>query len=248
MVYLLLFVTTLGAGIAPLFLPKVNSKAFHFALVFSGAYLFGITLMHLLPELYSGGVEATEVSLWILAGFFMQVLLDHYTSGVEHGHLHISDHDHHHKLSSLLVLLLAMGVHALLEGSLLAHPELGGHQHGDQHNDGLLIGIILHKMPAAFALMSLIMCGYKKLTWPVIFMVIFALATPAGMFLSEFLSHSVFANTKTMTIVFALVTGNFLHITTTIFFESNPGHKLRGTRLLVIILGTGLAVISEFLA
>jgi len=244
MVYLVLFITTLAAGIAPLFLPKVNSRTFHLALVFSGAYLFGITIMHLLPELFSGGLEATEVSLWILAGFFMQVLLDHFTTGVEHGHLHISDHDHNHGVSSIVVLLLAMGLHALLEGSLLAHPGSSGHQ----HNGGLLIGIILHKMPAAFALMSLIMCSYKKLTWPVILMILFALATPVGMVLSEYLTHSVFANTQTMTIIFALVTGNFLHISTTIFFESSPGHKIAGTRLLIILVGTGLAVLGEFLA
>ena len=244
MVYFILFITTLLAGIAPLFLPKVNSRTFHLALVFSGAYLFGITLIHLLPELFAGGLSRTQVSLWILVGFFMQVLLDHFTTGVEHGHLHISDHSHKHGTGSVVVLLLAMGLHALLEGSLLAHPEGSMHQ----NHSGLLVGIILHKMPAAFALMSLIMCSYKKLTWPLILMILFAAATPVGMALSEYLTENIFADTQTMTVIFALVTGNFLHISTTIFFESSPGHKIAGIRLLVILLGTGLAVLGEFLA
>ena len=242
--HLLLFVLTLAAGLAPLFISKINSRYFHLALVFSGAFLFGITIMHLLPELFTGVIGSRQVALWITLGFFMQVLLDNFTSGVEHGHLHVADHNHHHGGFTMFTLLTAMCLHALLEGSLLANP-IAGHHH--DHERGLLVGIILHKMPAAFALMSLISCNYRTKFWPVILMTLFALATPLGMVLSDQLTRAELLNPKAMIILFALVTGNFLHISTTIFFESSPGHKLGGSKLAVILLGTGIAVAAEFL-
>ena len=241
---LLLFVVTLMAGLAPLAISKVNSRYFHLALVFSGAYLFGITIMHLLPELFSGVVGNREVALWITVGFLMQVLLDHFTSGVEHGHLHIAHHDHHHGSVSMFTLLTAMSLHALLEGSLLANPMVADDH---QHSAGLLTGIILHKMPAAFALMSLISCNYKTRFWPIALMILFSLATPVGMVLSDQLTLSGWLDSKAMTVLFALVTGNFLHISTTIFFESSPEHKVGGGKLITILLGTAVAVVAEFL-
>lgn len=243
--YLLLFVLTMIAGLAPLFIPKINSKFFHLALVFSGAYLFGITIMHLLPELFTGSLDGSIVAVWIIAGFFMQLLLDYITTGVEHGHLHVSGHDHQHGAISMVGLLVAMGIHSLMEGALLNHP---GAAESHQHNGGLLMGIILHKMPAAFALMSLIQCNYRKWQWPVVLMTLFALATPVGIAMSGFLTQSSFIQPQVMTIIFALVTGNFLHISTTILFESSPAHKLGGAKLMVILGGAGLAMATELLS
>ena len=240
----LLVILTLTAGLAPLLISKTNSKIFHLALVFSGAYLLGITLSHLMPELFTGNTKPQQIALWIIVGYFMQLLLDFFTSGVEHGHLHKAADDHNHGGTTMLTLLLAMGVHALLEGILLSHPStVTGHQ----HNGGLLTGIILHKMPAAFALMSLIRCNYKSNKWPIALMIMFSLITPLGIFIGEYLTNLDWVQASWMTILFALVTGNFLHISTTIFLESSPGHKLDATKLLVIFLGSALALATEFL-
>jgi hypothetical protein len=48
--------------------------------------------------------------------------------------------------------------------------------------------------------------------------------------------------------LYAIVSGSFLHISTTIFFESNPQHKLKIARLLIVFLGALLAVLIEILA
>jgi len=71
--------------------------------------------------------------------------------------------------------------------------------------------------------------------------------TPAGIFLGEFLAQVDWVQSSWLTILFALVTGNFLHISTTIFLESSPGHKLNWAKLLVIFAGTALALVTEFL-
>ncbi len=241
---ILLIVLTLIAGLAPLRIRKNNSKIFHLALVFSGAYLLGITIAHLMPELFSGPLGHQEVALWVIIGYFMQLLLDYFTSGVEHGHLHRADDDHVHGSFTMVTLLAAMGIHALLEGILLSHST---YVDTHQHNGGLLTGIILHKMPAAFALMSLIRCNYHSWGWPVFLMSLFSIMTPVGIFLGEYLSQVDWVQSSWLTILFALVTGNFLHISTTIFLENSPGHKLNGAKLLVIFAGTALALVTEFL-
>src|SRR5690606_19594444 len=63
-----------------------------YLLVFAGSFLFSITILHLLPELYGSGADFFLISLGILAGFFFQQLLEYFTNGVEHGHMH-----HHHQ-------------------------------------------------------------------------------------------------------------------------------------------------------
>lgn len=240
---ILLTALTLIAGLAPLLIKKSNTQVFHLALVFCGAYLLGITIAHLMPELFSSGLRHQEVALWVIIGYFMQLLLDFFTSGVEHGHLHLADDSHRHGSLTMVTLLTAMGVHALLEGILLSHASMVDTH---QHNGGLLTGIILHKMPAAFALMSLIRCNYHGWGWPVFLMTLFSIMTPAGMFLGEYLAQVDWVQSSWLTILFALVTGNFLHISTTIFLESSPGHKLNAAKLLVILAGTSLALLTEF--
>ncbi len=243
--YALLFLVTVLAGIAPLFISRIESRYFHLALVFSGSYLFGIALIHLMPEIFSGPVKPRIVALWIAIGFFMQVLMDYVTSGVEHGHLHKQNHSHHHGGFTMFTLLLAMGIHAVLEGVLLLQPA-SGFTH--QHHQGLLLGVILHKIPAAFALMSIIQCHYRSRAWPVLIMILFASATPLGMMGAGYLINLHLLHQEMLTIIFALVTGNFLHISTTIFFESSPGHQFHGWKLLVILAGAGIAIGIEFMA
>jgi zinc transporter ZupT len=241
---ILLIVLTLVSGLSPLLIDRTNSRLFHLALVFSGAYLLGITLSHLMPELFNSDLNHREVAFWIILGYFMQLLLDFFTSGVEHGHLHQAAADHSHGTSTMVTLLAAMGIHALLEGVLLSHENV---IQAHQHNGGLLAGIILHKIPAAFALMSLIRCNYRDWRWPVVLMMLFSIMTPAGMLLGKYLGMAEWVKPGGLTILFALVTGNFLHISTTIFMESSPGHRLNAVKLLVVLAGTALALATEFL-
>jgi hypothetical protein len=47
--------------------------------------------------------------------------------------------------------------------------------------------------------------------------------------------------------VYALVCGNFLHISTTIVFESSPAHRFNGKKLTVAVLGALVAVAIEYM-
>lgn len=242
---LLLFTLTLISGLLALRIQKVINGGFRHALVFAGAYLLGITVVHILPELFEESQSLPLTGLFVLLGFFLQKVLEYFTAGVEHGHMHqkSGDHHHHHH-GSALFLLIALCIHSVMEGSLLGHPS-HSHQHGD--NQAILIGIILHKVPAAFALMSILSCQFKSRRIPLLALITFALATPIGIVLSELSTSNGWLNEQLTQLIFALVTGSFLHIATTIFFENSPGeHRFGLKRMLISLLGAGLAVLVEF--
>src|SRR5690554_5994998 len=124
---IVLFFTPLLAGLAIFLVPQGKTTNYRLLLVFAGSYLFAITVIHILPELYRQSDGLEWIGLFVLLGFFLQQLLEYFTSGVEHGHLHHGDshghahHHHHHHYShhgtvSALILLTALCVHAFLEG------------------------------------------------------------------------------------------------------------------------------------
>src|SRR5262245_16889443 len=130
---LVLLLTPLASGLLIYLVPKSKDTNYRLLLVFAGSYLFAITVIHILPELYQQSLGIELIGLFVLAGFFLQQLLEYFTSGVEHGHLHTHhEHDHHHHHTahqqsiSALVLLMALCIHAFLEGCMLAQPPESG--------------------------------------------------------------------------------------------------------------------------
>ena len=211
-------------------------------LAFSGAYLFSITIIHILPELFSNSVNAGISGLYVLGGFFLQQILEFFTAGAEHGHVHVIDHSHNHKAGLGISLLIGLSVHALLEGSLLTHTN-GNPAQAD--NLAVAFGIGLHKLPAAFAMMSILLCYYKTMAKPILFLTLFALASPVGLLTSQYAIEAHVFTQQTINLLFGLVSGSFLYISTTIVFESTPGHQIKLNKLIVLLLGAGVAVLAE---
>ena len=243
--FLILFFVALMAGLLAFIIPPVKSQGYRLTLVFAGAYLFSVTIIHILPELFSSSEDPKYVGAFVLAGFFLQQILEYFTSGVEHGHMHASSEEHQHSLTGTLSLLTALVVHGFLEGGLLAHPSA---VHDHHESDALLFGILLHKAPAAFALMSVLSCQMKNKALAIVFLVIFSLASPLGLLISDVFVEQHYLSENAFTILFAVVSGNFLHISTTIVFESSVNHRLNIKKLAVAILGALVAVMAEVLA
>lgn len=249
---LVLFFTPLLSGLLIYLVPKGRNTNFKLLLVFAGAYLFSITVIHILPELYQQPIGVEWIGLFVLAGFFLQQLLEFFTSGVEHGHIHTSDHhhhhdghshSHHHKSVSAIVLLVALCIHAFLEGGMLAPAQMGP----NYDLNAVLIGIALHRAPAAFALMTVltIQLGSAKKALP--YLLGFSLAAPIGLFISTFLSESNILTAEGLIFLYALVCGNFLHISTTIVFESSPEHRFNAKKMAVAIVGALAAVTIQMI-
>jgi zinc transporter ZupT len=249
---LVLFLTPLLSGLLIYLVPKSKGLNFKLLLVFSGSYLFSITVIHILPELYKKSAALELIGLFVLAGFFLQHLLEYFTSGVEHGHIHTQPHHthtghHHHEHErnvSALVLLAALCIHAFLEGGMLAQPVNIGPLYDV---NAVLLGIALHRAPAAFALMTVLAFQLRSKNKALPHLIGFSLAAPAGLILSTYLARHEILTATGLMYLYALVSGNFLHISTTIVVESSPEHHFNARKMAVVILGALLAIGAEFL-
>ncbi|MFN7117199.1 MAG: ZIP family metal transporter [Saprospiraceae bacterium] len=237
--YVLLFVTVLAGGGIALRLKKYDPAYLKLVLSFSGAYILGISILHLMPSVY---IDAdTSVGLWILLGFFLQLVLEQLTRGVEHGHVHVHGTTKH---NFALPIMLGLCLHAFIEG-LPLNDYAAFHQshHGDAHNDNhLFFGIIIHKAPAAFALAILLLWSKTKQNIIWLYLIIFASMSPLGAFTASLFS----VNVETVTKLVALVIGSFLHISTTILFEADDGHQhsIPWRKMAVILAGLGISLLT----
>jgi len=241
---LLLFFAAFIPGVMVIMAKKQFKYHSGYFLVFAGAYIFSITIVHLLPEIFSKTAYPVKMGLFVLLGFFLQIFIDFLTSGVEHGHTHIS-REGPTKLSPLL-LMIGLTIHAIMDGSILAQPGSEDTTHALHHSGGLLFGIIIHKIPASAVLMSIMQWSIQKKQLLLALLLIFSLASPFGLWAGNFLGQSNFLGSESFLIIMALVSGNFLHISTTIFFESSPDHHYNRKKILIGIIGALLAILTEF--
>jgi zinc and cadmium transporter len=201
---------------------------------FTGAYLLCLTILHLLPELYHSegltGHPEMKLGILILAGFFVQVALDAISMGVEHGH----SHPLHGRMP--IGIIAGLCLHALVEAMALGNPH---HHYDPSSRKFLLWSIVLHNFPVSIALLGMLLQSGMKRNTALGYLGLFALMGPLGMFLS---SHTVLANySRELT---AVVIGIFMHISTTILFESSDIHRFNVAKLIAIMVGTGLGFLS----
>lgn len=230
-IILLLFMAPFTGGLLAIRSGYKNENILKVFLAFAGGYIFAITILHLLPEIFSEGTSNT--SIIVLAGFFFQVFISRFSDGAEHGHLHV--HKHNHGMALPLGLFLSMCLHSFTEGLPL----------GLLRNNSMVVGIALHELPAAFALMSILGSEHiqKKTVW--LLLLTYSLMAPSGMLISSSLSD--FLPDYIFTRVLAFVAGIFLYISTTILFENSENHHFSGRKLMAILAGVGLALTINFI-
>jgi zinc and cadmium transporter len=81
----------------------------------------------------------------------------------------------------------------------------------------------------------------------IVCLLIFAVASPLGLWISNYYSQQQLLSGQGSLALWGIVSGSFVHITTTIFFEANPDHHLNIRKFMVSLAGAGLAFICEFL-
>ena len=237
--YILLFSSVFIGGSLGFFFNKERKDWLQLVLSFSGAYILGIVILHLMPWVFSGNDHL--IGLWVIAGFFMQLLLEQFSVGVEHGHIHAP-----HKYSSGFVVsvLLGLGIHAFVEGIPLSYyDDFSFAEHGHEHSHNhFLYGIILHHIPAAVALVILLkMSGVKKrIIWTGL--AFFALMSPLGAAVSSLTAISP----ELQKGILAFAVGSLLHISTVILFETDSSnhHQIPRKKVLAIVIGIGLSILT----
>ena len=213
-----------------MFAPK-SKKTLKLLLGFSGAFLLSLTVMHLLPEVYHSEETVTEpeheghfhskIGIFIMIGILFQIILEYFSKGAEHGHVH-----GHQKISHIpWLLFFSLCLHALLEGlPINKHPHLA-------------YGIAIHHFPIAIILTTFFKNAQLNSKAILFFMIAFAFMTPIGTFLADNLSFITNYSSQ----LSGIVIGILFHISSTIIFESSEGHKFNLAKLVVIGLGIFLA-------
>ncbi len=227
--YIVLFFTAFLSAVAVLAFKIKFTKNLKLLVSFSGAFLLAISILHIIPEIYSH--YTSKMGLFILAGFLLQVLLEFFSDGIEHGHFH----SHKKGLVDFpYSIFISLCIHSLVEGMALVNVD----EHAHSHSHSLLLGIIIHKMPVAVVLATMLLS--KNIAKPIFLIAItlFAASSPIGLFLAK---NNIFSFVENSTVFLALAVGIFLHISTTILFESGEGHKFDLKKFLTIILGFSIA-------
>jgi zinc transporter ZupT len=239
-------------------------------LVFSGAFLLGVSALHLIPEVYE---IAPYPGLCLLAGFLVQITAESLSKGVEHGHHHA-----HGKHVFPITILLGLFLHTYIEAVPLAgfdreqpqtesfateapsqHTHNHGHDHGHHHdhqeekaNDTMVEdghGHHHHDLGESF------LWGVLAHKVPMAF-ALMALMVQAGtstrkrwIWLLIFACSGplgiatghLISNQDILFGLLAVALGSFLHVSTTIILESESGHRFSIRHVALVLAGFGLA-------
>jgi zinc transporter ZupT len=216
--YLLPFLGSLvGMGIAYYVTPRTPERL-KLILSFSGAFLLGIIILHLIPQVFSE--TNSQAGLWIIAGLILQILLEYLSQGTEHGHAHLKEDN-----KTPIILILSLCIHAFIEGLPLGQ------------EPKLIWGIFIHKIPIGMVLFFIVWGSKSNLLSRLLYLILFSLMSPLGS-----LTLSCFDTLTAWQLpITALVIGMLLHISTTILFESNQGHSFNLRKLLIILAAFGFS-------
>ncbi|MFY9244041.1 MAG: ZIP family metal transporter [Polaribacter sp.] len=222
--YILLILSVLLGSLLVLFI-KPNKKLVRLLLAFSGAYLLSVTILHLLPDVYTITSNSTTVGIFILIGIILQSVLESFSKGAEHGHIHI--HTDGKQFPTLLFVSLCL--HAFSEGLPIHNADTN-----------LLWAVVVHKIPIAVVLTTfLLQAKYsKKIVFSFLFF--FAVMSPLGVLLGDKIKFF----SEYATEITALIIGVFLHISTIILFESTENHKFNLQKFIAILLGVLLTIFT----
>lgn len=217
--YLLPLFSVLIGYITALFFKPKNKANLKLLLAFSGSFLLSLTVMHLLPDVYES--QNSNIGIFIMAGILFQIILEFFSKGAEHGHVH-----GHEKMNQMpWLLFISLCIHAFLEGFPVSH------------HYNLALGIAIHHLPIAIILTTFFINSSLNKKAIFSFMITFAIMTPLGTLLSDYLPMLNDCYTE----ITAVVIGILFHISSTIIFESSEGHKFNIAKVSMIILGIALA-------
>lgn len=213
----------------------IDQKRLRLILAFSAAYLFAIAIMHMLPEAFET-TDSKFVGLFIVLGFVLQLLIDTFSTGIEHGHVHL----HSNTCSKHLPygIIIGLMLHSFLEGLPIYDPNS---PESSYVNYQLIVGLAIHNLPITIAFVSLLK-EHQSAGKNWLLLGLFSVMTPIG-YLSSFALQSFGLQNYEIysQAAFALVIGIFLHISTAILFETSDQHRYNIKKVIVMACGIIIA-------
>ena len=235
MIFILIVVVIAGGGFVHFLQANNKSQVIKLALAFSGGFLLAIIFEHLLPELYAG--RTASIGVYILVGFLIQLIMEYFSGGIEHGHIHV------HKGQAMpWALFISLSLHSIIEGIPLGNDvDHLHHIHNHDHKLSLFWGIVFHQIPVAIALMTLLLSTSLKRGMAWVILILFGLMTPIGLLIG--LKVPMEQTGISVPVILGVVIGMFLHISTTIIFETSENHKFNLLKLSSVIAGIAGALL-----
>jgi zinc transporter ZupT len=211
---------------------EIRQVRLRLILAFSAAYLFAISIIHMLPEALVQE-NSKQTGLFIVIGFCLQLIIDSFSTGIEHGHVHLHSNECHKHLPFGIVIGLCL--HSFLEGLPVYSINAPD---GTHVNYQLIAGLAVHNFPITIAFVSLLKDHSVKKSRSLLLLFIFSIMAPLGYLFNYALQSFGLSNYATYgNIAYALVIGIFLHISTAILFETGEQHKYTVTKVTVMVLG-----------
>ena len=195
-------------------------KKLKLILAFSGAFLISLIVSDILPVIYIQ--PSFTPGPWIMTGILLQIILEFFSKGAEHGH----SHSRKNKNQSLLILG-SLCFHGILEGFPVNKFET------------LSLGLFIHKIPVAMVVYFIFNKNRSSNFLNIFCLILFSIATPLG----TIISYNFPVLESLLNHLTSIVVGMLLHIGTTILFESSEGHKFNIQKIVSIIAAILIASI-----
>lgn len=256
-IIILLFVSVLFVGAITFVFHNFFKNIRHYLTTVGVSFVLSLVCVHILPEIFQGNTK--NIGAYLLLGFVIQIVLELFSRGIEHGHVHNHNADGSITVKRTLIsMFFGLCVHSLIEGIPLFLIDdvdsgcLHDHNHSHNHTHSILTNegefsnvffwaILGHKIPVAIVLMLFLI--HSKISNNKIFLlfILFAIMTPLGGMLGIGMESLEKVN-EISKVLLAITTGMLIHITTLLVFEEyhNQRDKIKNIGLIITGLVLGL--------
>lgn len=228
----LVFLTAFLGGLIPLLVKKASENLLKLFVSLGAGLLLGMALLHMVPE--ASELIPESFGFWFLAGFVLLLILERFAM------VHACEEEGCDYHSVGTAAFVGLTVHGIIEGLALASSIIA-----TTLAPIVLLAILIHKAPAAFALTSILKLADKTNRQIVFFIIGIALSSPIGMAVAYTLFRTESAP-STVGILLALSAGTFLYISACdLVPELHRTDKEKFKRLTAFILGIGIIFLCE---
>lgn len=250
-----LFGSVFITGIMTLLFESFFSKIKQYVTTIGVSFVLSLICIHILPELFVNNTP--NLGIYLLFGFLIQIILELFSRGVEHGHVHGHEpqYSHNHKEGAeitnkvIYTLFFGLCVHAFIEGIplfIIEDAQHHGHTHihstQDAFSSVFFWAIVSHKIPVAIVLMLFFISAKIKKSTVLVLFFIFAFMSPLGGLAGASLQDQNWFNFLSVNLL-AITSGMLLHITTLLIFEEYHNNKDKVKNIFLIIGGILLGLI-----
>jgi zinc transporter ZupT len=227
--FVLLVVLPVAVGAGYSRLHALNHKYAKPVSIFTAALLLCITVINFLPEVFEHVSNKSYAGIVILLGLLLQLGLERFSNGLEHGHVHNAGQ------IKFYVSYVALLLHSLVEGTPLLISANG---------NSLLVGLIIHNVPVTIILMQLLNHLHIPIWQRLALISMLGISTLLGALGAQYITqytHMMFD----VHYVLAFVCGLFLHIGTSLLYEFNRGKEQLALKLVLVAIALGICLLLK---